>query len=156
MTEPRPSLRDSGPDSPADPVAAYLAEVREREQGATKGPWRTHDTWLESGGHAATVLSGEGNATDLRAWLPTFAGGLVAWDEGRNVWNDATFIAGARADVPRLLAAVEAVLAIHKPVHAYLNSPATCQHCLDASGDLDEWPCATYEAISRALLGEGE
>ena len=69
---------------PDDQLAAYLAEVQEREQAATRGPWRTHDTWLEPGGHTATVLSGDGNATDLRAWLPTFAKVLVAWDEGRN------------------------------------------------------------------------
>lgn len=61
-------------------------------EAATPGPWRTHDAYLDIGGHTATVLSGEGNATDLRAWLPTRRRD-VFWDETRNVWNDAAHIA---------------------------------------------------------------
>jgi len=52
----------------------------------------------------------------------------------------ATAIGSAR-DVPRLLAAVEAVLAEH---------PSEYHNCTDA------YPCPTYTVISRELLGEGE
>ncbi len=46
------------------------------------------------------------------------------------------------ADVPRLLAAVEAVLAIHH------EEAGKCARCRGA------WPCGEYLEISAALLGE--
>jgi hypothetical protein len=70
----------------------------------------------------------------------------VAWDEGRNAWNDAAFIAAARADVPRLLAAVEKVLAL------------AAKHEHGATRWEDPLPVPTWipelrEVISRELLG---
>jgi hypothetical protein len=67
--------------------------MRERAGKATAGPWRSHDTWLPAGGHTATVLSGDGNDTDLRAWLPTFKDVDQPWDSERNAWADAEYIA---------------------------------------------------------------
>lgn len=57
--------------------------------------------------------------------------------------------------MPRLLAAVEAALAEHQPHEYPARVPGQppymrCDTCEDG------WPCSTYEAISRALLGEGE
>jgi hypothetical protein len=52
-------------------------------------------------------------------------------------------------DAERLLAAVEAVLALHSPFR-----DADCSDCLDAYGEHLEWPCPTSLAVSRALLGE--
>lgn len=80
-----------------------LAEIREREQAATPGPWRTHDGFVPAGGYVATVLSGEGNATEPRAWLPTFSNDTGS-PMARNVEADAEFMAHAREDVPALLA----------------------------------------------------
>jgi len=81
-----------------------LDEIAARATAATPGPWRNHDTHLGQYGYAATVLSGEGNDTDLHAWLPTMS--QTPWDETRNVWADAAFVAAARTDVPALLAEV--------------------------------------------------
>lgn len=79
MNDARPSLRDSGPD-PADPVAAYLEEVRKRA--------------------ALTKPSAHGY-TPRGEQLP----GGPADD-----WLIANL--EAAADVPRLLAAVEAALGL--------------------------------------------
>jgi hypothetical protein len=85
--------------------------------------------------------------------------------------------AASAADVPRLLAAVDAVLALHKPFgcltvrpcpeHAIFGtqelSPDTHRNCADCV--YEEWdqcaecgpdvrfPCPTYLAISRELTG---
>ena len=62
----------------------------------------------------------------------------------------------ADLDVPRLLAAVDAVLAHHQPQPGMF--PPTCFACAAWDEDAEEtveacWPCPTYLAISRALLG---
>lgn len=77
--------------SPADQLRTAADQLRQAASDATPGPWRQHDTHLDLGGHTATVLSGKGNDTQLRAWLPTMS--HEPWDETRNVWADATYIA---------------------------------------------------------------
>lgn len=72
-------------------LTACLAEDERIAKAATAGPWRAHDTHLGQYGYAATVLSGDGNDTDLRAWLPSMSN--EPWDETRNVWADAGHIA---------------------------------------------------------------
>ncbi|WP_404974773.1 ead/Ea22-like family protein [[Kitasatospora] papulosa] len=77
--------------------AAELREaaalLREAASHATPGPWRTHDTWLDSGGHTATVLTDRPDIkdTDLVAWLPTMSN--APWDETRNAWRNAGWMA---------------------------------------------------------------
>lgn len=77
--------------TPADELRAAVEELRRLATAATPGPWRDHDTHLGQYGYAATVLSGKGNDTDLRAWLPSMSN--EPWDEARNVWADAAYIA---------------------------------------------------------------
>ncbi|MEU9606172.1 hypothetical protein [Streptomyces sp. NPDC048057] len=77
--------------TPADELRAAAALLRTLATAATPGPWRQHDTHLDLGGHTATVLSGHQNTTELRAWLPTMS--HEPWDETRNVWADASYIA---------------------------------------------------------------
>lgn len=72
-------------------LQAAADKLRALATAATPGPWRSHDTHLGQYGHTATVLSGHGNATELRAWLPTMS--YESWDEKRNVWADAAYIA---------------------------------------------------------------
>jgi len=83
------------PEPTAPGPAARLREaatlIRKHAEAATPGPWRQHDTHLGQYGYAATVLSGDGNTTELRAWLPSMS--HEPWDETRNVWADATWIA---------------------------------------------------------------
>ncbi len=81
-----------------------LDDEERTARAATAGPWREHDTHLGQYGYAATVLSGEGNDTDLRAWLPSMS--QEPWDEARNVWADAAHIAAH--DPARVLRNVEA------------------------------------------------
>lgn len=72
-------------------LTTCLDEDERIARAATPGPWRAHDTHLGQYGYAATILSGEGNDTDLRAWLPSMSN--EPWDEARNVWADAAHIA---------------------------------------------------------------
>lgn len=78
-------------------VAAELREaaarLRKRGNAANPGPWRMHDTHLDSGGHTATVLTSREdlNETELVAWLPTFS--HEPWNDGRNAWCNAAWIA---------------------------------------------------------------
>jgi hypothetical protein len=85
-------------------LSACLDEDERIARAATPGPWRQHDTHLGQYGYAATVLSGEGNDTDLRAWLPSMS--HEPWDEARNVWNDAAHI--AEWDPARVLLEIDA------------------------------------------------
>jgi hypothetical protein len=52
-------------------------------------------------------------------------------------------------DVPRLLAAVEAVLKEHQPVNRGEGLEPICGTCHRGF-----WPCSTYEAITRKLSGK--
>jgi hypothetical protein len=83
-------------------LRAAAAILRALAGKATPGPGRAHDTWLDRGGFTASVLSGEGNATELRAWLPTFSAepGLMA----RNAWNNAQWMAAMSPVVAEPLA----------------------------------------------------
>lgn len=97
-------------------LTACLDEDERIARAATPGPWRAHDTHLGQYGHTATVLSGERNTTDLRAWLPTMS--QEPWDETRNVWNDAEHIAAH--DPARMLREINAkrdLLVFAKGIH---------------------------------------
>ncbi|SES03935.1 ead/Ea22-like family protein [Streptomyces qinglanensis] len=88
--------------SPADELRTAAARLRALATAATPGPWRQHDTHLGQYGHTATVLSGERNDTELRAWLPTMS--QESWDETRNVWADAAYIAAMHPGIGLALA----------------------------------------------------
>ncbi|MFD8234024.1 DUF6221 family protein [Streptomyces sp. NPDC059696] len=91
-----------------DELVRWLGEQLDEDEriarAATPGPWRQHDTHLGQYGHTATVLSGERNDTELRAWLPSMS--QESWDETRNVWNDAVHI--ATHDPARVLREIDA------------------------------------------------
>lgn len=57
-------------------------------------------------------------------------------------------------DIPALVAAVEAVLELHKEVQ-WKESWPTCIHCNSGEGSPLAYPCPTVTAIHQAL-GEGE
>lgn len=88
--------------TPADELRTAAEKLRALATAATPGPWRDHDTHLGQYGYAATVLSGQGNDTDLRAWLPSMS--QQPWDEARNVWPDAAYIAAMHPSVGTALA----------------------------------------------------
>ncbi|MET9055469.1 hypothetical protein ABZW50_30410, partial [Streptomyces bacillaris] len=100
-------MTDTTPaDRPADQLRAAAELLREAAGHATPGPWRTHDTHLGGvGGHTATVLTDRPNLndTELVAWLPTMS--HEPWDEARNAWRNAGWIALMHPGVGLALAA---------------------------------------------------
>ena len=68
-----------------------LQEIKERAAKATEGPWE----W--SGDYARHVLAGKSG--------PVFSCGALLWPST----EDAEFIASARTDIPKLVAAFEAM-----------------------------------------------
>jgi hypothetical protein len=83
--------------SPAEEMRAAAKLLREMAAKATPGPWFNHDTWLPHGGYTATVLSGKPGNGELRAWAPTWSN--EPWDQKRNSWNDAAWMAFMAPDV---------------------------------------------------------
>lgn len=156
----------------------HLAPIREREQAATKGPWKAQeyvDIDEDGSYELANVVAPDPDAPDVS--VLGVAPGILR--------NDAEFIAHAREDVPRLLAALDGVLALHKSVIVYeidpmngtwiygddderkvmtvLCSECTPDHILseaedceyDGPNDVDVcWPCPTITAITTALDGQ--
>lgn len=123
-------------------IGEQLDEDARIARAATAGPWRAHDTHLGQYGYAATVLSGDGNDTDLRAWLPSMSN--EPWDEKRNVWADAEHIAAH--DPARVLREVEAkrvmVNVIAPAQAAALDAEHGCCHEGEAilAGDCPNFP----------------
>lgn len=132
--------------TPADELRKAAEKLRTLATTATPGPWRQHDTHLGQYGYAATVLSGEGNDTDLRAWLPSMS--HKPWDEARNVWPDALYIAAMHPGVGAALADwLDSAAELHEegPHH-------DCQWCGD-----EDWPCADIRhalAVARLINQE--
>lgn len=114
------------------------------EQAATPGKWRTHDTWLPHGGYAATVMSGQGDDIDLRAWLPTFSD--ESGTRARNVIADAALTVEARNIFSGMLAIARATLTDHAPHHG------TCGHCDDSGCHSHQaWPCPEARQVLDML-----
>lgn len=124
---------------PADTLRTAATKLRALATTATAGPWREADTHLGQYGHTATVLSGSGNDTALRAWLPSMS--QEPWDETRNVWADAAYIAAMHPGVGLLLA-------------EWLGSVAdSLQKIQDAGADPAAYVHPNVIAIARVLLG---
>ena len=106
-----------------------LDEIRARTDGTTIGPWEIqgHEIVRESDG------------------LPFFQSRWIA-DIDPDQRENAEFIAHARTDIPKLLAALDTVLEVHVEVTAQRFTPQQeCEACGYA------WPCRTVEALTEAL-----
>lgn len=133
------------------PLAAILAGIGDREQAATEGPWRASRSNADRESDFGEVdFPRHPRAVQVRQPYFTDGGGSLVVNDA-DARADAAFIAGARSDVPRLLAAVEAVLAV-------------AGDCREASWDFGAdgnmrpvaWtldPEAVREAIARELAG---
>lgn len=120
-----------------------LDAIKARAEAATEGPWRVRTDYIPG------VIEVEG---------PTASNDYVAELSADKA--DLEFIAHSRADIPALVAAVEAVLELHKPWTVSNPSESTVNHCCDqcyegGTGDYVPYPCPTVTAIQSAL-GEGE
>lgn len=115
-----------------------LDEIRARADAASKGPW-----------HEFYVPNMRPDEREYGDWIidsvETFIASTHIWtDRGK---LDAEFIAHARTDVPRLVAAVDEVLALHSKV-TYASFGTTLTVCGGCEGP---WPCATRVSISAHL-----
>ena len=118
-------------------IDTRLAEIRARVENATPGPWDARQ-YPQGGGRVyepdGYPLPGCFNCGENDA----------VYEEG-----DAEFIAASRTDLPALLAAVEAVMALHKCLtfpDDGIGEPTACGHC-----DNETWPCPTIRDITAAL-----
>lgn len=116
-------------------AADWIAEQRRIEQAATEGPWDTSTTSWEPEARMVDVPDGDDEMS--LAWEA--GGGLCVMSRA-----DAEFIADARTSLPKMRAALEAVLALHWG-EPYAQGPGYCAECEHL------WPCETYSAITEAL-----
>ncbi len=135
-------------------MSSQLDAIKARAEAATEGPW----TWSGSeapvlGGYAGTSYRYSEEVIEAEHHGECGCRSLCQLEltVGK---ADAEFIAHSRADIPALVAAVEAVLKLHKEVQ-WAESWPTCIHCNDGEGSPLAYPCPTVAAI-RTALGEGE
>ena len=118
-------------------AADWIAEQRRIEQAATEGPWRAAVVarYVDDDG----CERGKGGIYPAGPMGPPPLFVTPDW-----VAADAEFIADSRTSLPKALAALEAVLALHWG-EPYAQGPDYCAECEHL------WPCETYSAITEAL-----
>lgn len=116
-----------------------LAAIRERAENATEGPWEAHEI-LDC--HPGTTV-------EYIAVSPTDWGDLHFIDVEPEHGPDATFIAHARTDIPRLVNALQAVVDRHvRSPLVYLGDDGEYSVC---QGCARRWPCPTIRVIEEAM-----
>ena len=144
-----------------------LEDIKARVEAATEGPWvEFHE-------------NGTPGVTEAFHCAPATGTFLVNYGADHDQQSrDATFIAHSRTDIPKLLAALEAVEALHRKVPVYVTEAGdckhgadcesvefeglsmcpddtegyTCDHCAELNPDeYPEYPCSTIRAITEAL-----
>ena len=105
-------------------AADRLAAIRARLDAATPGPWS----------YTLGTPTMGGTTWSLRvAGKPGIRAGVVEYQHGD---ANAEFITHARTDIPALLAAVEAALALHQPrEEAVLDDPECLREECDHDGE---------------------
>lgn len=143
----------------ADRIPALLEPIQNRLNAATEAaptPWESVGTGVRGGDHWYVCAEGQRIAS-------------IACSDGGNEEHReplARFFAGAPTDQARLLAAVQAVTALHRPERGIVHDPDDgetkemdyCETCSDSQW-LDEatavaYPCPTVAAVVAALGGE--
>ena len=102
-------------------AADKLDQIEARANAATEGPWFVSDgsIWVDRG---------DGNADGI-------TGPLAPW-----CFGEADFVAHARTDVPALVAALQAVLELHKPItEGVIVGDCAAEEC-EHDGDCPEVP----------------
>lgn len=132
------------------PITDWIAARREFEEGVTPGPWGV--TYNDSLGSRETPALWTDHP-DYQDDAQPIARFLVKDD-----LPDAQWIADARTNYPRALAALEKVLELH---HLLPGTPDCGDGCCGATDDecsecLGYWPCDTICVITEALGIESE
>jgi hypothetical protein len=144
----------------SDTTRDRLAQIAQRVEAATTGPWRADDEHgLMPEATPAWCVSREGTGGEYL--------GDVAYTTGPREPQDAEFIAHARTDIPAMHAALTAVLALHQPEtdgpYSLLPDWEFCScGAMEPFADDDgyaslrpaRYPCPTRRAINDALGGE--
>lgn len=134
-------------------VSAELARIKGLVEGATEGPWSveldnndSYEGGISYGDYPCAIQGPD--TTHVWASTPSMVEeyGHKFSEVSELTIPDAEFIAAARTDVPRLLAAVEAVLALHRP-----SVVAGCVGCYEIGALPQPYPCPTVTAITHAL-----
>lgn len=117
----------------------YLDEIQARADATPHGPW----TWRQ-------MLACQ-RVSNPEAIL--IAEAFEGADSEVTDTPIAAFIAHARTDVPRLVAAIRAVEALHTQTTGYSNGADfdCCGTCFDRDEMPEPWPCPTVTAIRDAL-----
>lgn len=96
-------------------------------------------------------------ATSIGQWETTRSNDVVIYDPNgfgayrriahADCAQNAEFIAHARTDLPAVVAALDAILALHVE-----EGNGNCVVCWDFNNDTDvKWPCPTVAAVASAL-----
>ena len=89
-------------------IETRLAEIRARVDAATEGPWENDETDPGVWGLEHIIIGNYTARDDFDSPM---------WEDGTP--EDREFIAASRTDLPALLAAVEAVLELHRKTPVY-------------------------------------
>lgn len=138
----------------------HIEQIRERLNAASMGPWQAGVAATSDGSEVCTTYE------QKKAFLALSLnkGGRPLWivdngevipaatGDGPNAGHNAAFIAAAPTDIGRLIAAADAVLALHtSDGHKNLIGPY-CEHCISPiDGGPELWPCKTVKAVTEAL-----
>ena len=113
---------------------SVLAAMTARAEAATPGPWHT-----------------QRRETYVNVWADDDFDEVAVCEFRPEFHKNAAFIAAARTDVPRLVATLRAVLALHVYKFADGTILDECPVCVDEMLEAVPYPCATVRAITAAL-----
>lgn len=140
----------------SDELRTLLGEWKALEAAATPGPWE--DDGGEIGQHWSLPEPWQKVVSTDVACMDYCYGGSAA---GAERVADAAFIAASRTVVPRLIAAVEAVLEEHPATRLgcithYARTDCGCEQRFTCATCAVTHPCPTVTAIRSALIGGGD
>lgn len=128
-----------------------LADWKAKTDAATEGRW---EVVLEGGPPAIKMPEG-----DSYGWVSECSSGVWncddpyddCWQYAAAATNEAEFIAMSRTAMPKLLSAVESVLALHVMEYDDASGRNRCREC--GYEDWTEPDCPTVRAIESTLRG---
>ena len=119
-------------------IQAWLDEGKALTAETTEGPWEAYaDSDCQPAGCPPII--------EHLVYAGAVETPIIDWGNG-STKADAEFIADARTRLPQALAALQAVLDMHRPI--WVDGIEYCKHCVDFGG---EYPCPTVRAIQNEL-----
>lgn len=134
-----------------DSTLPSLDAIQARANAATNGPWEVNgpdERWAAiSSGPDSVIHAYTEHASDCVGCTCERDADVAISAE------DAEFIAAARTDVPALVAALRAVLDLHRPEAWRGTGVLVCAHCRPAwtGSNRATYPCDTVRAITAHI-----